>query len=367
MNGKNMKNNVKWIRREDDCFILPDLRSRCLNSMSQIDEIADRKWHFFRKILNEYDFESRDIAVNRAFYKLWEMLHIHQDCINFTDEATLKTLHLAEAPGSFVQVIKKLYPKAYCFAISKSPSSYSDVVKHGKQIPVFSPNVLSLPRLDYKYVDMVNSDDLEKMILGFNGTKFNFITADGGFDEEGCYEAKEMLHYNLILSEIISILCLQETHGSCVLKIFDIFSKTSFSILWFLCKYYQTFTVIKPKTSRPTNAEKYVVCKNFKGIKSDNVDVRNLVHKLSELTNVHINSSMRLETNGESVPEWFTNHLKSKCHDFASKQIEAINEVMKVVKYNNPKGKSIYIDKRRFLEKKRLAFQTWKKEHDYVE
>src|SRR6478609_2122918 len=125
-------------KEQNTLLSLDDVRNECLTAMSQIDSLSNHRWHFFRKLLNEYDFESREFAVNRAFYKLWEILKLHPDIIP-PGNNNLNSLHLAEAPGSFVQVVKKMFPYADTVAISKPPSSYAEVVRKGRSIPVFNP------------------------------------------------------------------------------------------------------------------------------------------------------------------------------------------------------------------------------------
>ena len=51
--------------------------------------------------------------------------------------------------------------------------------------------------------------------------------------------------------------------GTFVLKMFDIFHKTSVECIYLLSIMFQEVYVIKPKTSRTAKSEKYIVCKNL--------------------------------------------------------------------------------------------------------
>lgn len=328
---------------------LNELRKECLSAMSQIDSLSNHKWHFFRKLLNEYDFESREFSCNRAFYKLWEILKKHPDVAE-TKSASLTTLHLAEAPGSFVQVVKKMFPESNSVAVSKPPSTYAEVVRKGKSIPVFNSEVLQEKDCRFYYTDlMVNHNIL--WLKEHEGNRFDFITADGGFDEEERYDAKEILHYNLILGEIIAILLLQKIGGGCVIKIFETFTETTISMLWLLCQHYGTFEFVKPATSRPTNAEKYIVCKAFKGCQYDQ-------RQLCDLMANHITRNMVLDVN---VPIRFQQRVVEMAKEFSRQQIDTINRVISFV-HENSHGRygSIYIDKRQYNEQKRKSFNEWK-------
>ena len=368
--------NLEWIKLTERKVDLEDLRKSCLAAMSQIDTLSNQKWHFFRKLLNEYDFESREVAVNRAFYKLWEILKLYpievdnvstppssppwfkENPENHVGNDIFTTLSLAEAPGSFVQVIKKMYPTSFNIAISKPPSTYAEVVKKGKCVPTFSANVLQLENCKFIYADLLNSyyvDYFSYNLMNYANQGFPLITADGGFDEEEKYDAKETLHYNLILSEIVFILLTQKLGGQCVLKIFDTYTDTSVYILWLLCSCYESFDIIKPSTSRPTNAERYVVCRGFKGNKYERND---LLH----LMDAKIDSGMRLNI---SVPDSFVEEIKERSRLLAKQQIDTINNVVSFVQQKTGKSGSTYIDKRQFTEVKRRSFFEWSRRFEY--
>jgi 23S rRNA U2552 (ribose-2'-O)-methylase RlmE/FtsJ len=392
---------LKWLCMKDmGERYLDNLREECLLAMSQIDSMTKSSWHFFRKLLNEFDFESRHVAVNRAFYKLWEILAEDETFGKdpfLADNPLLRTLHLAEAPGSFVQVISEMFPLAHMVAISKPPATYADVVTHGKSVPMFSPRVTGMIKnCTFRYIDLVNDPFLtglqgvkefhgvkeflgDKEFLGSPGVKelkvskgvkkltqekeeeeeeeegkFHLITADGGFDEQERYDAKETLHYNLIFSEIVCILEKQRKGGSCVLKIFEIFTETTMSMLWLLCSHYETCYFVKPSTSRPTNAEKYLVCNNFK---------KRLYRKeeLFSLTKVPINEKMVLETK-EKMGRNFKDMVLEKSENLLHQQIATINAVMAFV---NKKGQNGYVNKKEFLQSKKRSFEEWKEKYHF--
>lgn len=127
-----------------------------------------------------------------------------------------------------------------------------------------------------------HEDDLTQTV------KADFITADGGqaFEEKGddadktekddktekgqdlTYE-QEITHYRLIFAEIFYALNCQNVDGSFVLKIFDLITDTTVHFIAILKNYYKHVSLFKPYTSRPANSEKYVICKGFKGITTE--------------------------------------------------------------------------------------------------
>lgn len=343
-NKKNNNKIISWCKCIPKIYLV-ELRRRCIETMEKIDTVSNNKWHFYRKILNHYDFESRQIAVNRAFYKLWEILGV------FNINKAENTLHLAEAPGSFIQVAKRKFGnECKSVAITKQISTYADVVKYGKIIPKFHPKVLKLVNCTFKYVDMLSIVEIKKEIFTLNN-KFDFITADGGFDEDNAYDAKERLHYNLILNEIISILVTQSRHGNCVLKIFETFTETMISILWLLCKHYKQFYIFKPVTSRPTNAEKYIICLDYQGM-------QHTQEELIELMKVNVTYDIKLN---HEIPENFIYSIIAYSEIVTKQQIEIINNIITVIR-NVP-----YIDKKEYEKKKLNTYYEWKQVFNFNE
>jgi len=239
-------------------------------------------------------------------------------------------------------------------AVSRPPSSYADVVKQGRTIPLFSPQVLRLPNVDFYYNDLLCKRQITNLVSNLKKkTKgFHFITADGGFDEQEQYDAKEILHYNLILAEVVCILLLQDIGGTCVLKIFETFTATTISILYVLASCYESFDIVKPSTSRPTNAERYIVCKNFLGTSLRIYDVENLITTQSLYQKV-------LSIDGKIPDEKFTNRVLSRAKTFGEQQIKAIEDVIAFV---DSKKQNSYINKKPFSDQKKTTFEEWKKE-----
>jgi 23S rRNA U2552 (ribose-2'-O)-methylase RlmE/FtsJ len=247
----------------------------------RIDTIESDVWKKIRWYINHYDFIVKDPIINRAFFKYWEMI------ITFDLLKDIKTaLHLAEAPGGFIQgtnLFSRKRPKRKNVVVDGFTTS---VFEPGKEIEIFT---MSLDRYHPKYFNYnlpsYNDHVLKSnvhVIYGKDGTgdlcnmenylflksyinkKLDFITADGGFDEGDDFNNKEALHYKLIFYSVYYALSLQNKSGSFVLKVFDMFSNVTREILLLLEQNYTDVYIYKPLTSRPTNSEKYIICKGFK-------------------------------------------------------------------------------------------------------
>lgn len=260
---------------------------------NQIDCIDSDHWKKVRWYINEYDFQVKDPIINRAFYKYWEIINEFEIFEDYTNDDII--LHCAEAPGGFIQGTniylqiedlpqkidkKKVEIDKDGFIMVKSKRKYNMqdykiyTISLNKELPQYKHyNLPSYNKnITSKYLcitygkdhtgDINNLANIE-YIKTISKMPFYLITADGGFDEGTDFNHKEQLHYNLILSEIYSAIFLQKENGHFILKVFDILTETSIHLLYLLSLCYKEVFIYKPKTSRPTNSEKYIICKYF--------------------------------------------------------------------------------------------------------
>lgn len=260
----------------------------------QIDKVDTETWKKVRWYINEYDFQVRDPIINRAFYKYWEIINEFDIFRDYTCDK--KILHCAEAPGGFIQgtnIYLQLERQIAFEQSNKEPSHDEDGFikvekkKHSKRdahriytislnkdlpqyrkynLPSYNKNVLNkFVCVSYGKDRTGDINNIENILHIRNNAMRNFhlITADGGFDEGNEFNHKEQLHYYLILNEILCSIIAQEAGGNFILKIFDMFTEPTVHMIFFLTQCFEEVFVYKPKTSRPTNSERYIVCKNF--------------------------------------------------------------------------------------------------------
>lgn len=253
---------------------------------NKIDSIASDTWKQSRYLVNDYDFSVSPKIINRAFYKFWEIIHeFNIFDKNYFDNKKDLILHTAEAPGGFIQATsmflklsnkqqifvdsdgfttkEKIHKKIYTISLNK------DLPKYKKyNLPEYNKTIISSKFVTVTYGadntgdinNFENIKHLEKLCLG---QKFYLITSDAGFDEGTDFNNKEQLHTSLISNCILSAIKLQKDHGIFVLKVFDTFTDTFKHLVYLLTITYDQVYMYKPKTSRPTNSEKYLICKNF--------------------------------------------------------------------------------------------------------
>jgi 23S rRNA U2552 (ribose-2'-O)-methylase RlmE/FtsJ len=280
---------------------------------NNIDNINSENWKKVRWYINEYDFQVKDPIINRAFYKYWEIINEFEIFEDYNENEII--LHCAEAPGGFIQgtniylqidriiqplridkkdvdddgftVVKSKRKtnkydnyRIYTISLNKDLPQYKNY-----NLPSYNKNILN------KYLCITygkdNTGDINNLqnvdhIKHIIKKNFYLVTADGGFDEGNDFNHKEQLHYHLILNEIYTALNMQQTNGHFILKVFDILTETSINLLYLLFQCYKEVYIYKPKTSRPTNSEKYIICKYFDLQDDVKINYLSSLKKLSE-------------------------------------------------------------------------------------
>jgi 23S rRNA U2552 (ribose-2'-O)-methylase RlmE/FtsJ len=220
--------------------------------------------------------------ISRAYYKMWEIMNIfpifnsdynkynfiHRiNHINKVYDKPCTIAHLAEGPGGFIQ------------AVRERRKDYKDDV-HAVTLKCKNKNkhIVRLDKgIDISYGNITVLQDITKFTNKFVNNKAYLVTADGGFENIGRESIQEQVHSHLIYSEIIIALCIQDIGGCFVLKIYDINTQLTASFIQLLSYCYEDVHIIKPRSSRPINSERYVVCTGFSGI------AQNILKKLIDI------------------------------------------------------------------------------------
>ena len=233
---------------------------------SNVPEPIFKSKHYSRIAMNDY--KKKGVAkykpLSRAYYKMLEMIHSFYLISNY--DGPIKSFHLAEGPGGFIEALLKTrkcssdmyvgmtllddnnddnipaWKKSQHF-LRENPNVELEYGKDG------TGNILSLENLDYcreKY-----------------GSSMDIITGDGGFDFSDDYSNQENNIIKLLFAQIVYAVTMQKRGGHFVLKVFDCFFASTVDLLYILSAFYKKVYISKPNMSRYANSEKYVVCKGF--------------------------------------------------------------------------------------------------------
>ena len=184
----------------------------------------------------------------------------------------------------------------------------------------------------------------------------DLITADGEFEcDDNNFQEQET--YKLVLGEIVAALNVQAKNGNFVLKIFESFTIPTIKLLYILSSFYNEMYIYKPSFSRPTESERYVICKGFKyDHKKDtsflDTRIKSLQLVLEGMNTLRFVYDIYPDL---QVPELFINKIKFINIKIANPQQIIINEIIKYIKENNYFGDKYHL----FREKQIEATKWW--------
>lgn len=272
----------------------------------QIDNNMDL-WDNMKKFTNPYEFihtvipgckvaTSQLKPLSRSFYKMIEISHtmdLFKDC----SRRSVNTFHLAEGPGGFIEatrhirntslkhelhvqstipqppglietnaieeILKETYSSDRHYGMTLINESDTNIPGWGKSKGFLkkNPNVI-IEKGVTGTGDLLSTSNLVYYYENFNNS-IDIVTGDGGFDFSIDFNHQELLASKLLFAQICFALAIQKDRGHFVLKVFDLFTRSSIECLYLLSSLYEEVHIIKPNTSRLANSEKYIVCKYF--------------------------------------------------------------------------------------------------------
>lgn len=252
------------------------------NSLSEyLYEIKDninnreKEWNTYKKYTNPYEFIHTTIpqkktpvskikTISRAYFKMTEI--INKFHFNFESLNTMKSFHLAEGPGGFIEALSTYRNNQQDTYIGMTLNEN----KNDPNVPGWNKTESLLRKNKNIFIETGvdktgNILSIENLLYCKDkyGSSIDFITADGGFDFSLDFNNQEVTITNLLFAQICFALLMQKRGGSFVLKMFDIFMQHSIDLITILSSFYANVYIIKPQTSRIANSEKYIVCKDF--------------------------------------------------------------------------------------------------------
>lgn len=210
--------------------------------------------HGRRAWRHEVDFDGMSVArnvlkcpstkpvINRAYYKMKEIM------MSCALPLPTTSLHLCEAPGSFVQCLYDELGHDMSASWKWRALSAWDTGIH------FAEDKLPLHCGECHYVDLFTSQDHAY------GT-FDMVTADGAGEMD--HDAIEEEHFELLFAQTVTALKSLNNGGTYVVKFFEGLRLPTLLLIAVTTQHFEEVSVIKPRTSRATNSERYLICKGF--------------------------------------------------------------------------------------------------------
>lgn len=245
-------------------LVIPADYIELLNNKDSINVYEMKKmWSKYSHSLNPYErivnMSSRKIS--RAYFKLYEILcYFGVKELGIGGVGKMRTLHLCEAPGGFIQACNDFFGEVDWYAqtlYTEGEISIDSTLDARRWIRNGDGNMYRL----YNMMELYNR-------VG----RVDLVTGDGGFDVSCNHNNQEQMSLRLIFCEfVMSLMCLNRG-GVFICKMFDSFTRPTAQMLCMMCKYFGRVYLFKPRSSRYMNGEKFIVCIDFLGISIDCLD-----------------------------------------------------------------------------------------------
>jgi len=332
----------KKVEKTDDIVFISKSLFIYLNSVKENINSYTKDWDFYKKITNPYEYIhthlinknfsiSKYKPLSRSFFKMIEIINVF-DFLN--EENSIKSFHLAEGPGGFIEAFnyyrktnsgeKSINDKYYGITLISNNQNIPSWKKGENYIKYNTNIVIEYGRSNNG--DLFNKNNIKYFAENYS-EEMNYVTADGGFDFSTDFNNQEELSYKLILAQILYALIIQKKNGKFVLKIFDIFKYKTIELIYLLSIFYDLVFIYKPSTSRVANSEKYLICKKFKGI---NEVLKNDI--LNEFENLMLNSESLYSIFNFSLSKHFIYKIKEINAIYGQQQLENINNTLNFIR-----------------------------------
>jgi len=223
-----------------------------------------------RDTANPFENLGKSIFLNRASLKLanidavYNLTNFLGGLLNLQDDQPFTFADIAGGPGGFTQYLQWRKSSSIGFGMTlRGDLDWND-------------RALDLTR----FIQVTGSDNsgnlytqwetLLPVVMMNTDQGVDLLTADGGFDVESIdsadnsdvnfnYSRQEFLSSRLILIEIVLALTLVRPGGKAMIKVFDTVTSLSAEMIYLFACGFEQISLIKPISSRPANAERYLV------------------------------------------------------------------------------------------------------------
>ena len=204
----------------------------------------DKRDIYYRKA-KEVGFRARS-----AF----KLLQIDDDYDLFTKDVN-RVVDLCAAPGSWSQVLSsKLYT-------STEEADELMEAGHPKVVAVDLQEMAPVPGVVCHVGDITSKETAERIVQHFRGDLADLVVCDGAPDVTGLHDIDEYMQAQLLLAALNITTNVLRPGGNFVAKIFR---GRDVSLLYSQLRcFFEEVTVAKPKSSRNSSIESFVVCRRF--------------------------------------------------------------------------------------------------------
>ncbi|ORX89241.1 S-adenosyl-L-methionine-dependent methyltransferase [Basidiobolus meristosporus CBS 931.73] len=354
-----------------DRFCNGDIVSELLDTKGQLNDIPREVFTAARSRANPYERIGKSIFINRSAVKLAAidaMFGLSATKQTVAPKTNLfKFADLCSGPGGFSEYL--LWRK---HTWGEKAHGWGLTLKGDKDFTLdqFHPAALAHHCFTPCYGDIY----LEENIRNFSNTVrdatedigVDLVVGDGGMSVEGEENSQEGLMKQLILCQILSMFTVLRKGGDFAVKIFDVLTPFTAGLMYILYRQFEKVCILKPLTSRPANAERFIVAMNLKERSPKIIDhlymVNNKINELkqggADLQVVEI-----IDMDVMVKDEAFLDYLQTTNMRIAIKQIEALKDLLKYIKNPDLRYPNQEQVRRQCLQEWRLPVDEPRRDH----
>jgi 23S rRNA U2552 (ribose-2'-O)-methylase RlmE/FtsJ len=254
---------------------------QCKNEINNFYQ--EGKWDDYKKITNPYEYiflswnrrSSRSVTtrqpLSRSYFKmieLWKRLHLTEYLATLVkNTGGLVTAHAAEGPGGFIEACTVMSEKngwKFKSAIAITLRSEAKNVPGWRKAARFLTNYPQVSIHDGldgtgNILFKENQDAFVHDVRTKHPNGVHLFSADGGFDFSSDYNAQEDSIFPLLIAETLLGLRVLAKGGCLIIKCFDTTEQPTLDLIWLISRAFCEWGVVKPRTSRAGNAERYII------------------------------------------------------------------------------------------------------------
>lgn len=160
-------------------------------------------------------------------------------------------MDLCAAPGSWSQVLaKKLYTR--------------QAGERDAEVKIVSVDIQTMAPIDGVIIiqgDITSEETSRRVIDSFEGSKAQLVVCDGAPDVTGQHDLDEFVQAQLLSAALNITTFIIERGGTFIAKIFR--GRDISLLVAKLRMFFKSVLVVKPKSSRSSSIEAFVVCQNY--------------------------------------------------------------------------------------------------------
>jgi 23S rRNA U2552 (ribose-2'-O)-methylase RlmE/FtsJ len=333
-------------------------------------DLKEKEYDEVRKLTNDFEDIGDSVFMNRAAVKmanmdavfslLWSsnIDNLNKESQNNTTNNFVKNdnqitfADLCGGPGGFSEYILWRCPnaKGYGFTLKNTTNDkYSSGVNNDWHLTKFN-QYCNVNNFNIEYGDdgtgnilhLNNIEDLSRKVKsGINdqNTGVNVVTAD--------VTRQEIEMYDLLTGQILMALNVLKNGGDFLLKIFNTNTKYTVDLIEIMSYVFENISIFKPVSSRPANAERYLICKKYK-YNEKVIELLTDVLTKNNLADIATsnNSNLQAKNNLADIATPNNSNLQAKNNlaDIATSTSLKNNKVISILKGTNP-NLSLYLRK----------------------